>query len=315
MSDDLPSTKRKRTEQDASVPAPLVRSKIWKPYGDIILQAESTQFRVTRDILAEQSPVFRDMFSVPQPPNEPMIEGCPIVRVSDTAKDWELFLQVLYNPFQSAVSRPCAVVASMLRLGKKYDMRAPKDDALRRIYAEFPHTLEGYDSCDEALVSIDEAGVYGHLLNLMYECGVYSAVPLLGLSCLYNRPLESLAITVERDIFVTLAIALEKILDFQRKKSLSWLHGNAVIPDKSCKSPKECTKQQLALNHLITGREQYPFHVSYTIEQWEEEWDDKFCNVCEAAAKEFYAVSRQEGWDLLPTFFGLPKWEDLKDLD
>jgi hypothetical protein len=67
-------------------------------YGDIILQAESTQFRINRDVLAKQSSVFRDMFSVPQPPNEPTIEGCPIVHVSDTAKDWELLLEVLYDP-------------------------------------------------------------------------------------------------------------------------------------------------------------------------------------------------------------------------
>ncbi|KAF7360150.1 hypothetical protein MVEN_00743500 [Mycena venus] len=59
-----------------------VRSKIWMPYGDIILQAESTQFRVNRDILAQQSSVFADMFSVPLPPNEPTVEGCPIVRVT-----------------------------------------------------------------------------------------------------------------------------------------------------------------------------------------------------------------------------------------
>jgi hypothetical protein len=67
-------------------------------YGDVILQAESTQFRVNRDVLAEQSSVFTDMFSVLQPANEPTVEGCPIVHVSDTAKDWELLLTVLYDP-------------------------------------------------------------------------------------------------------------------------------------------------------------------------------------------------------------------------
>ncbi|KAJ7735773.1 hypothetical protein B0H16DRAFT_1695591 [Mycena metata] len=308
MSDALPSTKRRGTEPDSSVPLPLVRSKIWKPYGDIILQAESTQFRVNRDLLAGQSPVFRDMLSFPQPPNEPTIEGCPIVHVSDTAKDWELFLEVLYNPFQSTVSRPYAVVASMLRLGRKYDMRAPKDDALRRIRAEFPNVLEAYDSCDNELTTIDhEDGVYSHLLNLLYECGVYSAIPMVGMACLSQFSLETLAVTVERDTVVTLAFALERILEFQREKSLSWLHGDAVIPDEACKFPKSCIKQQLELNHLITGREKYPFHTSYTIEQWEDEWEGEFCDMCETAAKEFYAARRREGWDLLPTFFRAPE--------
>jgi hypothetical protein len=102
MSEVPPSAKRKRTEQDPSEPTPSdttpIRSKIWMQYGDIILQAESTQFRINRDVLAKQSSVFRDIFSLPQPPNEPTIEGCPIVHVSDTAKDWELLLEVLYDP-------------------------------------------------------------------------------------------------------------------------------------------------------------------------------------------------------------------------
>jgi hypothetical protein len=49
-------------------------------------------------MLAEHSSVFADMFSMPLPPDEPTVEGCPIVCVSDAAKDWELFLEVLYNP-------------------------------------------------------------------------------------------------------------------------------------------------------------------------------------------------------------------------
>lgn len=95
MDELLSSAKRQRTEDVHPTPT---RSKIWMPYGDIILQAESTQFRVNRDVLAKQSSVFSDMFSVPQPPNEPTVEGCPVVHVSDTAKDWEMLLEVLYEP-------------------------------------------------------------------------------------------------------------------------------------------------------------------------------------------------------------------------
>lgn len=95
MSEAPSSSKRKRTEEETVTP---IRSKIWMPYGDIIIQAESTQFRVNRDVLAQQSSVFKDMFSVPQPPNEPTIEGCFIVHVSDTAQDWELLLEMFYDP-------------------------------------------------------------------------------------------------------------------------------------------------------------------------------------------------------------------------
>src|ERR1700761_655826 len=93
-----PSSKRQRTDSDSESATPISRSKIWMPRGDIILQTQSTQFRINCDILAQQSPIFRDMFSIPQPVNEPTIDGCPIVHLSDAAKDWELLLETLYNP-------------------------------------------------------------------------------------------------------------------------------------------------------------------------------------------------------------------------
>ena len=69
------------------------------PYGDIILQAESTQFRVNRDILAKHSSVFQDLFLIPQPPNEGTVEGCPIVQLSDSAIDLQLLLTAFYDPY------------------------------------------------------------------------------------------------------------------------------------------------------------------------------------------------------------------------
>ncbi|KAJ7634515.1 hypothetical protein FB45DRAFT_1002125 [Roridomyces roridus] len=99
MSDSPPSAKRQRTEEPTAHEITPIRSKIWMPFGDLVLQVESTQFRVNRDILARHSPVFAGMLSVPQPPDEPTLEGCPIVILSgDSAKDWELLLEALYEP-------------------------------------------------------------------------------------------------------------------------------------------------------------------------------------------------------------------------
>ena len=74
------------------------------PYGDIVLQAECTQFRVNKDILATHSNVFRDLFEIPQPEWHPnsdeeseIVEGCSVVLLTDTGRDWENFLAVLYG--------------------------------------------------------------------------------------------------------------------------------------------------------------------------------------------------------------------------
>ncbi|KAJ7697609.1 hypothetical protein B0H17DRAFT_1051626 [Mycena rosella] len=278
------SAKRKRTEDPPAEPADAapLRSKIWMPYGDIILQAESTQFRVNRDVLAQQSSVFRDMFSVPQPPNEPTVEGCPVVHVSATATDWELLLDVLYHPFHSG-SRPFNVVASMLRLGRKYDIHDAKEDAVSRIRYEFPYS-------DLNMTKIQSRDVL-HSPHLSANPDAIQETLLSGVP--RN---DGSRVNLPDNIKLTLAIALERILLFQRE-TLSWLEGDDVVPHESCDLPD---KEKLDL--------------AYTIDAWDEQWSGKLCGVCEDAAKACYETSRQKGWDLLPSFFGLPGWEDLEKM-
>lgn len=88
--------KRKRTEEDADAKA-IVRSDLWFEDGNIVLEAERTQFKVHRGLLSRNSSVFRDMFTVPQPSTteEEMVEGCAVVQLSDSAADVTYVLQAL----------------------------------------------------------------------------------------------------------------------------------------------------------------------------------------------------------------------------
>lgn len=78
-------------------PELTVRSKIWFEDGNVILEAEGIQFKVHRGILSESSSVFKDMFTLPQPPSmdEELIDGCPIVHLSDTAEEVTYMLEAL----------------------------------------------------------------------------------------------------------------------------------------------------------------------------------------------------------------------------
>lgn len=79
----------------------VVRSPgLWFDDGSIVIQVEDTQFRVHRSMLSKYSVIFRDMFTVPQPPasdEEAMVEGCLVVQLQDSAHDWVIVLQAMYS--------------------------------------------------------------------------------------------------------------------------------------------------------------------------------------------------------------------------
>jgi hypothetical protein len=88
-----PPQKRHRTED-----APITRSEIWHNDGSVVLQPGNTQFRVHWSVLALHSSFFRDMQGLPQPPDQPSVEGCPVVELPDDTEDVEYLLKVLYSP-------------------------------------------------------------------------------------------------------------------------------------------------------------------------------------------------------------------------
>lgn len=104
---DAPPKKRKRGEESEEQPsedppnpvAPMRSGDIWYEDGNVILQAEDTQYKVYRGILVKSSSVFHDMFSFPQPPagDGELIDGCPVVRLSDAAEEVQYVLQALFE--------------------------------------------------------------------------------------------------------------------------------------------------------------------------------------------------------------------------
>ncbi len=73
-------------------------SSVWFEDGNIIVQAESAQFRVYRGILAMNSSVLRGMFELAQPDESDMQDGCPVVHFYDSAQDVRHFLCALHFP-------------------------------------------------------------------------------------------------------------------------------------------------------------------------------------------------------------------------
>ncbi|KAJ7634519.1 hypothetical protein FB45DRAFT_1056543 [Roridomyces roridus] len=324
MSSTAPSAKRQRTEEETTP----TRSHIWKPFGDIVLQVESTQFRVSRDVLATQSPVFADMFSVPQPPNEPTVEACPVVILSgDTAKDWELLLVVLYEPFDDKEMRTFDEIAAMLRLGRKYGISTAEANALGRIRFEYPSDCAQWEErvgCDELSKIEDYSGIALDLLKLAYEFGINSCIPTLALNCLAVYSPDDIFNGIERfgqsrinlppEIQTQLAFGFMKIMQFQRE-AYPWLDNDEVIPSELCQDKTKCTASRHTIRRSLSWNDSTDSALCFLLDVWDAEWSKSLCDSCAEAGATIFDATRAKAWEALPTFFGLAKWEGLKDLE
>ncbi|KAL0062935.1 hypothetical protein AAF712_010156 [Marasmius tenuissimus] len=87
--------------------------KFWFYDGSVVLNVESTLFRVHKAILSAHCEVFETLFSIPQLASlkEERIEGCPVVRLAgDKPGDMNDLLSALYFP--SYVFSPSALLTS-----------------------------------------------------------------------------------------------------------------------------------------------------------------------------------------------------------
>jgi hypothetical protein len=150
------------------------------------------------------------MQGLPQPPDQPSIDGCPIVELQDTAVDVEHLLRALYHPFvrptsvataltsvwihrkfQFQPALPFAVVSALIRLGRKYDFRDILESAVERVTFENPKTLEEYDGLilHKKYTStriVPYRGILFDMITLARENNIVSALP-----CAYYRALHT----------------------------------------------------------------------------------------------------------------------------
>ena len=73
------------------------RSDIWFNDGNIVLICGNFAFKVHRGQLERHSDVFHGLFSIPQPPKQELVDGCPWVELHDSPGDLLCLLNALYD--------------------------------------------------------------------------------------------------------------------------------------------------------------------------------------------------------------------------
>ena len=215
-----PQTKRHRTSstsQDAPLGASTVKPscRFWYADGNVVLQAEDTQFRVHRLLLSLHSEIMKGCFDCPQPVDNELVEGCPVIHLTDSAKDIDILCGLLYGVYQWVFpfSKLCSslthcffllfytstdddiidfdYLTAMIRLGRKYDFSRFKNKALKYIKQLFPRNLKEWLAVhnDNSLLTeiIDSSeGFLLHVINLAYENDIPSILPA-AIICLCMR--------------------------------------------------------------------------------------------------------------------------------
>ncbi|KAK7036304.1 hypothetical protein R3P38DRAFT_3184090 [Favolaschia claudopus] len=71
--------------------------RLWFPDGNLVLATDTALFRVYGGLLAQESPIFRDMLELAQPTNAEKMDDCPVVRLPDDGEDLEHFLKAIFD--------------------------------------------------------------------------------------------------------------------------------------------------------------------------------------------------------------------------
>ncbi|KDQ59525.1 hypothetical protein JAAARDRAFT_68161 [Jaapia argillacea MUCL 33604] len=321
-----PPLKRPRTEDSAKTQdrPPILRSDVWYDDGNIIVIAESTQFKVFKGKLSEASTIFQDMFLVSTPSTDDVLDGCPVIHISDSAEDVRHMLRAIHNwqlyPYQDLL--PFAAVRAFLRMGKKYNIHYLWEDGRQP---------------GDVWVAISSATLHD-VIRLAWETPLLCVLPQALFSrcswpTSWNRSftgnLEKMdhclpyplrykrddilggeigddGSSVKLSVEDTLRCVLgrERILEFQAKHSYGWLQSECISSSPPCTIAKLDTFGQLCGPPL---KIRCPPGVL-----WVAEWDETFCSKCVAFGKSVFTSSEEALWKALPSFFDLPPWAELK---
>lgn len=214
---------------------------------------------------------------------------------------------------------PFQVVAAFVRLGRKYDIDVVLKDGLRRLYYEYPTTLENYDALNPNDIQggwtlIEDAlGIDINVIKLAHEHSLLSVLPgafvnldmedIVAMGLGDNGRAATLSLVDQRAWFIY-SCALPKLV---AETMYAWTKlPQSDYPD--CKTCSDCEMSRALLAGSL-----FPLPQNFgPLLSWRQEWERELCSECSERAKPLHNEGRSRFWDALPGAFGFPDWEELK---
>ncbi|KAJ7114946.1 hypothetical protein C8R44DRAFT_710010 [Mycena epipterygia] len=302
---------------------PQRAENLWFADADLVLRAENTLFRVYSGILAARSSVFSDMATFPQPHDSegPTVDGRPVVPLHDSAAEVEMFLTAVFDSsFFMPPPSPTnfATVIGIMRLAHKYDVPYLFRRALSHLDSIYPsdfsrflhvtydnaeHHIDfvGGDATEDliALRAVSQVGARWFLPVIYYSICTFPAKELLAAA--HWRAIgadgHQTCLMAQPELVRATALTHEFLLE---------------IP--TCDSAEHCRSLfQEGRDTLLDWSRSGGCDLD-PLSGWVLDDESELCQVCLKDAKASYSAARLAFWDRLPGVFGLPGWEELKQM-
>ncbi|KAH9018385.1 hypothetical protein EDB85DRAFT_1897194 [Lactarius pseudohatsudake] len=113
------------------------------PDPNIIVQSsDKVDFPVHKTLLAMSSPFFKDLLSLPQPPDDELVDGLPVIQLSEDADLLNSLISLLY-PIAPVIPDSYEKVFALLAACQKYDMELIQSNIRAGIkHGTFPAPVE-----------------------------------------------------------------------------------------------------------------------------------------------------------------------------
>ncbi|KAH9835443.1 uncharacterized protein C8Q71DRAFT_765904 [Rhodofomes roseus] len=331
----MPNQSRKRPRADSDTQSvagePVKESKegftkddaFWYPDGSIVLLAGNIGFKVYQGLLAEQSEVFADLFTIPQPPEVPSIEECPTVHLSDTAQELRALLSVMIHGRKYTHNDGAHLedIVAWARMSHKYHIQDLLDDALKRLRRFFPPRFVEMNSSDHPVQPLHAIAVVNlarltekkyFIPSALYYCCMLNAHTLLHGSSRSDGTVDRLSDDdLERCIHGKAVLAGQ--LALSRSSIL------CPLASEACATPDKCAFAIILLHVKLAGGSRGA-GATDALESWRKDIDrglgvvreqSYVCTTCVMMLYKREILERKKVWLKLPSIFNftMRNWE------
>ncbi|PIL23600.1 hypothetical protein GSI_14913 [Ganoderma sinense ZZ0214-1] len=295
--------------------------ELWLDDGNIVLVCGGIMFKVYRGLLAAQSPVFGDMFTVASSSSGAHLGDVPTVRLTDSPEDLRHLLRALVPSTQRSVFKSqfgdftIHQLSALIRLAHKYQIEDVQKQAVAALRISYPSDFQAWEKRDSQRV--------------IGATSVSSGIEVMSLARLVDEP------KMLPSAFYMCTLAGGLIVDGWRREDgtlqtldnadLKWvINGYGALRQRAnlmlarifdishtlggVQSPGHCHValtsaylQEARVCKIMGFKLLHPWKGM--IGQWATKY--AFCEVCAKVLEERSTVERKALWDALPTMFGL----------